>query len=140
MVLQRGRWIITAVCLLFAMCMGGRVVLAQETVTYSPDMLAIQGRWVRTDAPYVIELRPNQGDGVSLYASYFNPKPIHVGKTEIVEKDGLIHVLIVLQDVNYQGSFYFLSYDREKDTLQGSYFHAASRQQYDVDFARKAAD
>jgi hypothetical protein len=57
-------------------------------------MLALQGRWVRTDAPYVIELRHAQND--ELQAAYFNPKPIHVGKMETAEQGGMVQVLIEL--------------------------------------------
>jgi hypothetical protein len=35
-----------------------------------------------------------------LQALYFNPKPIHVGKTEAAEQGGLVQVMIELQDVN----------------------------------------
>ena len=103
----------------------------------SPEMLALQGRWVRTDAPYVIELRHGQ-DG-SLQAAYFNPKPIHVGKAETAQQDGRIQVLIELQDVNYPGSTYVLTYDRSQDLLQGIYFHPVSKQSYKVVFVRQSA-
>ncbi len=65
----------------FGMLMAGAVAVAAESsvTVRSPEMLALQGRWVRTDAPYVIELSHGQDGG--LQAAYFNPKPIHVGKT-----------------------------------------------------------
>ena len=117
----------------------GTITVAEPLAALTPDMLAIQGLWIRTDAPYVIELRSTLGNGVSLQAKYFNPKPVNVEKTEMVEKNGQLHVLVVLQDVNYQGSYYFLSYNREKDILQGNYFHAASQQKFKVNFIRKPA-
>ncbi|MDH4008727.1 MAG: hypothetical protein OEU35_11735 [Desulfuromonadales bacterium] len=98
-------------------------------------MLAIQGRWVRTDAPYVIELRHVESD--SLQATYFNPRPIHVAKTDTAEQDGHLQVLIELQDANYPGSTYVLAYDRGQDVLQGIYFHPASKQSYKVAFVRQ---
>lgn len=55
-----------------AVCCGSTAALAQSVSKISPDMLAIQGRWIRTDAPYVIELRHAQGG--SLQTLYFNPK------------------------------------------------------------------
>jgi hypothetical protein len=58
------------------------------------NVLALQGSWVRTDAPYVIKLRHAQ-DG-SMRAAYFNPKPINVGKTETAEQGGLAQVMIEL--------------------------------------------
>ena len=113
-------------------------VSATETATmHSPDMLAIQGHWIRTDAPYVIELR-HAKDG-SMQATYFNPKPINVGKTEIAEQGGLVQVMIELQDVNYPGSTYVLSYDRTRDILEGIYFHPATKQSYEVGFVRQVA-
>ena len=111
-------------------------VSATETATMpSPDMLALQGRWIRTDAPYVIEL--SHAKGGSLQAAYFNPKPIHVGKTETAQQGGVVQVLIELQDVNYPGSTYVLSYDRTQDMLKGIYFHPVSKQSYEIGFVRQ---
>ena len=85
----------------------------------------------------MIELRHTQ-DG-SLQALYFNPKPIHVGKTEAAEQGGLVQVMIELQDVNYPGSTYVLRYNRAQDVLQGIYFHPTSQQSYEVGFLRQVA-
>jgi hypothetical protein len=104
----------------------------------SPDMLALQGRWIRTDAAYVIALNLAQ-DG-SLQAAYFNPKPINVGKTETSEQAGIVQVMVELQDVNYLGSTYVLSYDRSQDLLEGIYFHPESKQSYPVTFVRQQAN
>ena len=109
--------------------------VAASISAYSPDMLRLQGRWIRTDAPYVIELSHTQ-DG-SLQAAYFNPKVINVGKIETAEQDGIVQVLIELQDVNYPGSTYVLSYDRSQDLLEGIYFHPVSKQSYPVGFVRQ---
>ena len=111
------------------------VGIAQNTEYITPDMLAIQGRWVRTDAPYVIEL--SQGKGNTLQATYFNRRLIHVEKTETAIENGLQYIMIELQDVNYQGSVYLLSYDRNQDALQGIYIHGASGQRYQVSFSRQ---
>jgi len=111
---------------------------AEASRSPSPNMLALQGRWIRTDAPYVIELSYAQ-DG-SLQAAYFNPRPIHVGKTETAEQDGLVQILIELQDVKYPGSTYVLTYDRPKDILKGIYFHPVSRQSYNVTFVRQSTN
>jgi hypothetical protein len=127
------------VFLFIAMNITGTITVAEPLAAPTPDKLEIQGLWIRTDAPYVIELRSTLSSGVSLQAKYFNPKPVNVEKTETVEKNGQLHVLVVLQDVHYQGSYYELSYNREKDILQGTYFHAASQQQYMVNFIRKPA-
>jgi hypothetical protein len=117
----------------FIMLMAGAVAAA--VTVRSPEMLALQGRWVRTDAPYVIELSHGQ-DG-ALQAAYFNPKPINVGKMETADQGGLVQILIELQDVNYPGSTYVLTYDRSQDLLQGIYFHPVSKQSYEVTFVRQ---
>lgn len=109
--------------------------IAASLSAHSPDMLALQGRWIRTDAAYVIEL--SYALDSSLRAAYFNPKPINVEKTETAEQGGIVHVLIELQDVNYPGSTYVLSYDRVQDTLKGIYFLPASKQSYAVGFVRQ---
>lgn len=101
----------------------------------SPDHLAIQGRWVRSDAPYVIELRQSR-EGVQ-QATYFNRRPIHVEKTVVATQQGLLYVKMILQDTNYQGSTYILAYDRSRDMLQGTYLHGASGTTYRVEFSRQ---
>ena len=110
---------------------------AQKTGHMTPDILAMQGRWVRTDAPYVIELRQNKNN--TLQATYFNRRLIHVEKTEMATKNGLQYILIELQDINYQGSVYLLSYDRSQDALHGIYIHGASGQRYQVSFSRQVS-
>jgi len=115
---------------------GGGIAGVEEPIAApSPDLMALQGRWIRTDSHYTIELH-HASDG-SLQAAYFNPKPINVGKTETAEQGGTVHVLIELQDVNYPGSTYVLSYDRSQDTLKGIYFLPTSKQSYTVGFVRQ---
>ena len=128
------RWAVLTTCFLSVLLPVG-VTAIETTSLRSPAMLALQGHWVRTDAPYVIELSHAQNG--SLQAAYFNPKPIHVGKTETAEQGGLVQVLIELQDVNYPGSTYVLTYDRPQDLLKGIYFHPVSKQSYDVTFVRQ---
>lgn len=128
---------ILAFCILMVLWMVSAAGRAQNSDYYSPDLLAIQGRWVRADAPYVIELRQNKSH--KLQASYYNPRPIHVEKTETAKKDGLQYVMIELQDVNYEGSMYLLNYNRKEDALQGVYIHGASGQRYQVSFSRQTS-
>jgi hypothetical protein len=137
MILQRGRFIAQILIFLAVIWIGCSAALAQAIEQTSPDMLAIQGRWTRTDAPYVIELRYAK-DG-SMQAAYFNPKPINVGKTETAEQGGMVQVMVELQDVNYPGSTYVLSYDHTRDILEGIYFHPATKQSYEVGFVRQVA-
>ena len=131
------RWpvlIIVTLALLLTTAGNGQ---AQKTGHMTPDILAMQGRWVRTDAPYVIELRQNKNN--TLQATYFNRRLIHVEKTEMATKNGLQYILIELQDINYQGSVYLLSYDRSQDALHGIYIHGASGQRYQVSFSRQVS-
>ena len=109
--------------------------MAETTMLPPPDMLAVQGRWIRSDAPYVIEL--GSAKNGELQATYYNPRPINVAATKCSEQNGSLRVLIQLQDVNYNGSIYYLTYDRSPDSLQGIFLHAASRKSFEVNFVRQ---
>lgn len=111
---------------------------AQTTLQNSPDILALQGRWVRTDAPYVIEL--SYAGDESLQAAYYNPRPINVAMTKSTVQKGLRQVMIELRDANYPGSTYLLSYDRQHDLLSGYYFQAVSQQTFEVVFVRQTGE
>ena len=128
------RWLVPVIGILMVLLMFGGAGQAQETEYYSPDLLAMQGRWVRTDAPYVIDLRQNKTH--KLQASYYNPRPIHVEQTETAKKDGIQYVMIKLQDVDYEGSVYLLTYNREHDALDGFYMHGKSGERFQVSFFR----
>ncbi len=101
----------------------------------SADFKTLVGRWVRTDSPYVIEIRDVGNDG-QLEAAYFNPRPINVSRAEARQKDGALGIFVELRDVNYPGSSYALVYDSKTDMLQGVYFQAVQKRRYDVTFAR----
>ena len=119
---------------LFIIGLSGVSVLAAPTT----DIVALHGRWIRTDGPYVLEFTQAQ-DG-SLQALYFNPRPINVGKTESLEQKGALQILVELQDVNYSGSTYVLVYDRPQEMLKGVYFLPATQQKYNVTFVRQLVD
>lgn len=135
MIFHGNKKIIMAISLLVVIWLGCNPAYGQTAKPNSPDMLAIQGRWVRNDAPYVIELSQTQPG--TLQATYFNSRLINVDKTEIAEKDGFLYVLITLDDINYRGSAYLLAYNRAEDALQGTYFHAGSQKTYEVGFIRR---
>jgi len=99
------------------------------------DFRKLVGRWVRTDTPYVIEIRDVSDDG-TLQAAYYNPRPINVSRAVAKEKDGALAVFVELRDVGYPGSTYTLTHDRAKDLLRGVYFQAARQQSFDVAFVR----
>ncbi|HQW01823.1 MAG TPA: hypothetical protein PLR30_05065, partial [Saprospiraceae bacterium] len=72
-----------------------------------------------------------------LGVGYFNPKSIHVGRAEWVEKEGKLYVMAELQDVNYPGSIYGLEYQPATDHLVGTYYQAVEKNTYDVEFVRE---
>jgi len=95
----------------------------------------LEGRWVRPDGGYILELRTIKKDG-SLTAAYFNPKPIKVFRAEASLKGGRTHLFIELRDANYPGSTYNLLYDPMSDRLKGTYFQAVERLSFDIEFVR----
>ena len=99
------------------------------------DFQPLMGRWQRTDGSYVIEIRSIASDG-NIKAGYFNPNPINVEKAQASKDKEQIKVEMTLRDVGYPGSAYTLVYAPEKDVLLGYYFHAVSRQYFDVLFVR----
>ena len=99
------------------------------------DFQPLVGRWQRTDGGYIIEIRSIGTDG-TIKAGYFNPRPINVEKAQTSKDKDHIKVEITLRDVGYPGSAYTLIYAPDKDTLIGYYYHAVSRQYFDVLFVR----
>jgi len=126
----------TLVATLFAfLCMagvGGHVSAADPTQN---DLQRLEGRWVRPDGGYILELKSIKKDG-SVTAAYYNPRPIRVFRAVIAKKDGAIILFVELRDVNYPGSTYNLQYDLASDRLKGTYFQAVQRQTFDVEFVR----
>ena len=95
----------------------------------------VQGRWQRGDGGYIIDIRKVEADG-ELTVAYLNPRPINVAKAEASMVEGALKVFVELRDVNYPGSIYQLTYDPAADRLRGTYFQAALRETYDVEFTR----
>ncbi len=106
-----------------------------KTVPVQTDFQRLEGRWVRPDGGYVLELRNVKKDG-SLTAAYYNPRPIRVFRAEASRKDGTLSVFVELRDVNYPGSTYTLQYDPATDRLKGKYFQAVEKQTFDIEFVR----
>jgi len=99
------------------------------------DFQRLEGKWVRPDGGYLLELRNIKKNG-SVSAAYFNPRPIRVFRAEAGRKDGRITLFVELRDVNYPGSTYTLQYDPVSDRLRGTYFQAVQRQTFDIEFVR----
>ena len=99
------------------------------------DFKRLEGRWVRPDGGYILELRGIKKDG-SVTAAYYNPRPIKVYRAELRRKEGKISLMVELRDVNYPGSTYDLQYDPANDRLKGTYFQAVERQTFNIEFVR----
>ena len=95
----------------------------------------LKGRWLRAEGSYIVEVRSVEASG-KMNAAYFNPRPINVAKAEAINDDGDLKVFVELRDVNYPGSTYTLTYQPSTDRLVGTYFHALSGQNMDVEFSR----
>src|SRR5210317_2192985 len=74
------------------------------------------GEWIRSDGPYTIKIIAVQDKGV-LQAEYYNPGPIHVGRSDWRIKEGELQIYVELQDKNYPGSAYELTYNDDKLSL-----------------------
>jgi hypothetical protein len=101
----------------------------------TPDNLRrLIGRWVRPDGGYVIDIRNVHADG-KLQAAYFNPRPIHVSRAQVTQKEGE-KILVELRDAGYPGATYSLRYNAKHDVLVGLYHQPAVGQTFDVVFVR----
>jgi hypothetical protein len=101
----------------------------------SPAFAKLEGKWLRPDGGYILEIRSAAPDG-KMDAAYFNPKSINVAKAQASQNGESIKVFVELRDVNYPGSTYTLAYDPKADQLKGDYFQAALQQNFDVFFTR----
>jgi hypothetical protein len=99
------------------------------------DLKRLEGRWVRPDGGYILELGKIKEDG-SLEAHYFNPGPINVARARIESNKEGVSIFVELRDVNYPGSQYHLRYDPKPDRLKGIYFQAVERQSFIIEFVR----
>ena len=98
------------------------------------DLQKLKGRWLRPDGGYIIEIRQVDANG-QLDAGYFNPNPIRVVNS-VAKQDGpAAKVHLELNDVNYPGCKYDLTYIPGQDMLVGTYFQAAIQQTFEVVFA-----
>ena len=87
------------------------------------------------DGGYFLAIK-SVADTGGMNVDYFNPKPIHVAKAEVLREGTLTKVFIELRDVNYPGSTYTLTYEAGNDQLKGIYYQAVERQHFEVVFER----
>jgi hypothetical protein len=138
---------ILAVAVLFLRGERGRTILppassaAQGTppaavaVAASSGFRALNGRWLRPDGGYILEIRDVDAGG-KIEAVYLNPAPITVARAEATRDGSTLKVFVELRAPGYPGSTYTLTYDPKRDQLAGVYFQAALRQSFDVVFVR----
>lgn len=105
---------------------------SSSAAAYTQAVL-LEGKWIRPDGGYVLELRNIAADG-TLTAAYFNPRLIRVSQAFWAMDEGLIKVFVELRDINYPGSKYSLQFDPAADRLKGFYFQAIEQQTYAVEF------
>ncbi len=129
------RRVASALLCAMLVALAGLSACRSRAVTPSPSFRILEGRWLRPDGGYVIEIA-KAGDGGGLEASYFNPDPIRVGRAEARRNAGRIELTVVLQDENYPGSTYTLTYDPAEDQLRGTYFQAVAGETYRIFFVR----
>ncbi len=97
------------------------------------------GQWRRTDADYMIWIGSFSPDG-KLAARYLNPRPINVSRAEWKKEENRLRLQVELQDRQYPGSYYELTYDPASDGLSGVYHHLGLKQDFEVAFYRFDAD
>jgi hypothetical protein len=95
----------------------------------------LNGRWLRPDGGYVLEIRGVEAGG-PIGAGYFNPRPIDVARAHATREGTVLKVFVELRAPGYPGSTYTLTYDAQRDQLQGMYFQAALGQTFAVAFVR----
>ena len=105
-------------------------------VVFAADFRPLIGRWQRPDGGYIIEIRRVDATG-KIDAGYYNPRPINVARAQASMLKDYLKVEVELRDRGYPGSYYTLIYDQPEDRLIGLYYHAVSRQKFDVVFVRK---
>lgn len=96
---------------------------------------ALQGRWMRPDGGYVINIRSVAASG-KLDASYANPNPLPFARAEATRDEKTIKLFFELRAGGYNGSTYTLIYDPANDILRGVYYQAVAQQKFDVYFTR----
>jgi len=102
-----------------------------EPVNFRP----LEGKWVRPDGGYVLEIRSIDPSG-KMNAAYLNPRSINISSAQASREGESLRVSIELRDTNYPGSLYHLTYDPGTDSLAGTYFQATEQQQFEVEFKR----
>jgi len=99
------------------------------------DFQTLNGRWLRPDGGYILEIRTVDPSG-KIDGAYLNPRPINIAKAEATRDGSTLKVFVELRAPNYPGSTYTLTYDPKQDQLKGIYFQAVQQQTFNVYFVR----
>ena len=83
-----------------------------------PSARQFIGEWMRSDGTYRMVI---SGEADGLKAQYFNPSPINVESTAVVEVEDGLSLNVVLRDEGYPGSSYTLQYIPQYRVLVGTY-------------------
>ncbi len=126
---------VQALCLLLPWQVQAWSGEVQERRQPESDYERLEGKWLRPDGGYILELKEVGKDG-SLKAAYFNPRPINVAKAEWRRMGDRLQVFVELRDANYPGSTYTLIYSPENDRFEGYYYQAVQGQTYNMEFMR----
>lgn len=131
--------------LVFVLGLSAGLIAAEDTVapaeaavgpaTSESGFDTLVGLWVRPDGGYLIAIRGVDSSG-GLDAAYANPHQLPFAKAEASREGNTIKVFLELRAGGYNGSTYSLTYDPEKDILQGVYYQAVARQSFDIYFER----
>ena len=105
------------------------------TSSGSSEASILNGKWLRPDGGYTIEIRSIDPSG-KIDAAYFNPNPIKVATAQLQQKNDGLNLFIELRDTGYPGCTYKLLYDRQLDQLKGVYYQAAVQESYNIYFVR----
>ncbi|MCG8702096.1 MAG: hypothetical protein MI922_28840 [Bacteroidales bacterium] len=112
------------------------IVFAASACNSGGNLDKIQGKWLRPDGNYVLEIKEVLPGG-KLRAAYYNPSDIKISKATYSEDKGTIKVHVEFADENYHGSKYNLVYDAKLDMMKGVYYQAMMGQTYEINFVRK---
>ena len=110
---------------------------ADKPAARRPLVDKLMGKWARTDANYILEIKGIGADG-RMDVAYLNPKPIHVAEAQASRDGQGMNIFVKLQDLNYPGSTYSLVYEPKTDVLEGVYYHAGLKQAFEVVFVRSS--
>jgi hypothetical protein len=133
--LRTACWWVGGAVLLAAVVIVGARIRERPSQADVLDASVLNGRWVRADGGYLLELTDFRPEG-GLTATYRNPKPINVSRAQWREQDGALHVYVELRDKGYPGSTYTLAYQAAPDRLAGTYYQAVLKQTFAVEFRR----